>query len=53
MRVGIHGRARGLVLDSRLEGLAETDRLWLEAHLVDCAPCQAFAQELGNLLEVR
>lgn len=50
MRLGIHERARGLVLDSLVEGLGEADRLWLGAHLTDCAACQGFAQELGIAL---
>ncbi len=41
-----HDRARELVLLSDVEGLSNSEAVWLEAHLSGCAGCAAFAEEL-------
>jgi hypothetical protein len=41
-----HERARELVLMSEVEGLSNSEAVWLEAHLTGCADCSVFAEEL-------
>jgi hypothetical protein len=48
MITGLHERARRLAAISRLEDLAEPDRLWLQEHLAQCAPCESLVQRLAD-----
>ena len=41
-----HDRARELVLLGDVEGLSDSEAVWLEAHLSGCADCTGFAEEL-------
>jgi len=40
---GEHARAKQLVDRHHVEGLASRDRAWLDAHLLNCSACAAFA----------
>ncbi len=39
MSADMHQRARELAMAARVEGIGERERLWLEAHLAECAGC--------------
>ncbi len=41
-----HERARELVLLRDVEGVSDSEALWLEAHLLGCEACAGFAEEL-------
>jgi len=43
MKKDQHERARRLIDQERVEGLARDDRLWLEAHLGECDACERCA----------
>ena len=47
MTVSAHDRARELILLRGVEGIDDSDAVWLAAHLVDCAECSGFAEELA------
>jgi hypothetical protein len=52
MSENLHERAQQLIAQERVEGLSDSDRLWLAAHLQDCAACAVFAQEISAALRV-
>lgn len=41
-----HERARELILYRDIEGISNSDALWLQAHLDECPNCDAFAGSL-------
>lgn len=46
----IHERTRQLISQELIEGIPESDRRWLEAHLKDCERCSASAAAVGRAL---
>jgi len=46
----VHARAKQLIDQHHVEGLAAQDREWLDAHLQDCAECAAVAQSTESAL---
>ena len=48
MSEDIHKKAASLIAASRVEGLSEADRAWLNSHLEECAGCSAHAGSLDN-----
>jgi hypothetical protein len=56
MNASTHDRARQLIAQERIEGVAAVDHAWLTTHLHSCAECANFAQEtaaaLGSLQTV-
>ena len=47
-----HGRTRKLIDSWHVEGLAASDRAWLDAHLETCAECAARAQATEQALQM-
>jgi hypothetical protein len=45
-----HERARRLIDQHHVEGLAENERAWLDAHLAGCESCAEVAQSTENAL---
>lgn len=45
-----HDRARKLIDQHHVEGLAENERAWLDAHLAGCESCAEIAQSTENAL---
>ena len=43
-----HGRAIDLITQRDVEGIAESDAHWLEAHLGECSECAGFADALSG-----
>ena len=50
MTSDLHARARQLIAEERIEGLAPSDREWLAAHLQNCAHCATFFGQTENAL---
>jgi hypothetical protein len=46
----VHARAKQLIDQHHVEGLAGQEREWLEAHLQDCGDCAAVAQATEKAL---
>jgi anti-sigma factor RsiW len=46
MSEDVHKRAQTLITASRVEGISNSDRAWLNAHLADCAACALRAHSL-------
>ena len=46
-----HERARKLLITAAVEGIASTDRTWLEDHLAGCRNCAQEAEELETAVE--
>jgi hypothetical protein len=46
----LHSRAHKLLAQERVEGLSNSDRDWLSAHLHECESCSASARELESAL---
>lgn len=51
MTEAIHTRAQQLIAQQRIEGLSESDRAWLDAHLHSCSACARRAQETDHALK--
>jgi len=45
-----HARAKRLIDQHHVEGLAAQERAWLDAHLQDCGDCAAFAHSTEEAL---
>ena len=50
MSENLHTRALQLVAKARVEGLADSERDWLAAHLQDCDVCNEHAQQTDRAL---
>jgi predicted anti-sigma-YlaC factor YlaD len=50
MSENLHKRAQQLVAKERLEGLADSERDWLNAHLQDCELCNENARQTDRAL---
>jgi len=46
----LHARAEKLIAQERIEGISQTERDWLTAHLRECATCSQVAQQTSNAL---
>jgi anti-sigma factor RsiW len=51
MTKGMHARAQQLIAQQRVEGLSESDRAWLDAHLQSCPACAQRANETDYALK--
>ena len=47
-----HERALQLIAQARVEGMPETDRAWLAAHLEDCDSCTGHARHTDRALQL-
>jgi hypothetical protein len=45
-----HQRARLLVSEARIAGIAPQDALWLRSHVADCAECALYQEELEGVV---
>jgi hypothetical protein len=50
MSAELHARARQLIAQERVEGISQSEREWLSAHLRDCAPCTELARQTEHAL---
>ena len=46
----VHGRARQLIAQARVEGIAEADGTWLRIHLEECDFCTEHARQTDRAL---
>ena len=47
----LHARAKQLLAQSLIEGIAPTDEAWLNAHLSECAECRGESAVTNDLLQ--
>jgi len=52
MSNSVHDRGLQLIAQARVEGLAESDRAWLQAHLEECEFCAEHARQTDRALRV-
>jgi len=52
MNENTHQRALQLIAQARVEGMPETDRTWLRAHLEDCDFCAEHARQTDRALRL-
>jgi hypothetical protein len=52
MNENIHSRAEKLVAQERVEGISQSERDWLAAHLRECQSCAQIAQQTRDVLRV-
>ena len=50
MTVDTHSRARFLVDEAKIGGIAAQDELWLRGHLADCAECARYAESVDAVV---
>lgn len=50
MSENLHARALQLIAKARVEGLADSEREWLNAHLQDCESCNEQARQTDRAL---
>jgi hypothetical protein len=50
MNENLHARAEKLVAQERIEGISQSERDWLAAHLRECAACVQVAQQTNEAL---
>jgi hypothetical protein len=48
----LHAHAEKLIAQERIEGISQTERDWLAAHLRECATCSQVAQQTNDALRV-
>ena len=46
----LHARAEKLIAQERIEGISQSERDWLAAHLRECAACSQVAQQTNDAL---
>jgi hypothetical protein len=52
MNENLHSRAEKLIAQERIEGITQTERDWLAAHLRECSACAQAAQQTSEALRV-
>ena len=52
MNENLHSRAEKLVAQERVEGISQSERDWLAAHLRECQSCAQIAQQTSDVLRV-
>jgi predicted anti-sigma-YlaC factor YlaD len=50
MNSDLHTRAQQLIAQERIEGISRDEQAWLSAHLSDCLPCSAIANQTADAL---
>jgi hypothetical protein len=50
MSKNLHGRAEKLIAQERIEGISQSERDWLAAHLRECPVCTQLAQQTSAAL---
>lgn len=50
MNENLHARAEKLIAQERIEGITQSERDWLAAHLRECPACAQVAQQTGDAL---
>jgi hypothetical protein len=50
MNENLHARAKKLIAQERIEGISQSEREWLAAHLRECAACAQVAQQTNEAL---
>lgn len=52
MNENLHSRAENLIAQERIEGVSQSERDWLAAHLRECLTCAQVAQQTSEALRV-
>jgi hypothetical protein len=52
MNENLHSRAEKLIAQERVEGISQSERDWLAAHLRECQSCAQIAQQTSDVLRV-
>jgi hypothetical protein len=52
MNENLHARAETLIAQERIEGITQSERDWLAAHLRQCQSCTQVAQQTNDALRV-
>jgi hypothetical protein len=52
MNEDLHSRAEKLIAQERVEGISQSERDWLAAHLRECQSCAQSAQQTSDVLRV-
>jgi hypothetical protein len=52
MNENLHARAEKLIAQERIEGIAQSERDWLAAHLRECQACAQVAQQTNDAVRV-
>jgi predicted anti-sigma-YlaC factor YlaD len=52
MNENVHPRAEKLIAQERIEGVSQSERDWLAAHLRECPACAQVAQQTSEALRV-
>jgi hypothetical protein len=52
MNESLHARAEKLIAQERIEGISQSERDWLAAHLRECQSCAQVAQQTNDALRV-
>ena len=52
MSENLHARAEKLIAQERIEGISQSERDWLAAHLRECSNCTQGAQQTSDALRV-
>jgi hypothetical protein len=50
MNENLHARAEALIAQERIEGILQSERDWLAAHLRECPSCAQIAQQTNDAL---
>ena len=50
MSENLHARAEKLIAQERIEGISQSERDWLAAHLRECTTCSQVAQQTNDAL---
>jgi hypothetical protein len=50
MNENLHARAEKLIAQERIEGISQSERDWLAAHLRECVTCTQVAQQTNDAL---
>jgi len=50
MSENLHARAERLIAQERIEGISQSERDWLAAHLRECTSCAQVAQQMNEAL---
>jgi hypothetical protein len=52
MNENLHARAEKLIAQERIEGITQSERDWLAAHLLECQGCAQVAQQTHDAVRV-
>jgi hypothetical protein len=52
MNENLHARAEKLIAQERIEGITQSERDWLAAHLLECSTCARIAEQTNDAVRV-